>query len=317
MIQPRGPSVAAALLADALLGEPPETVHPVVLMGRAIYVFEGRALDLKGAGRRKAAGLLLAATLPALSFALSRLALRLSPSRLRWPVEVGLLSTTLSMRGLARSALAVQRELENGEVKFARARAGEMVGRDTEDLSPNEIARAAVESVAENASDGVVAPMLYGLFFGAPGALAYKAINTLDSMVGHPQPPYADLGWASARLDDLANLLPARLTVLLVAVSSGSARRAAAILHAARRYGSLARSPNAGWVEAAFAGALDLELGGANYYRGVLREGPTLGDGLTPKYADIGRAVRLMRRACVLLATLALAATFYRRNTGG
>lgn len=316
-MQARGPSVAAALLADALLGEPPETVHPVVLMGRAIYACEGRTLAIKDGGRRRIAGVLLAATLPTLSFALSRLALRLSPSRLRWPIEVGLLSTTLSMRGLARSALAVQRELENGEVNVARARAGEMVGRDTENLPPNEIARAVVESVAENTSDGVVAPMLYGFFFGAPGALAYKAINTLDSMVGYPRPPYADLGWASARLDDLANLLPARLTVLLVAVSSGSARRAAAILHTARRYGSLTRSPNAGWVEAAFAGALDLELGGANHYRGIPREGPTLGDGCKPKHADIGRAIRLMRRACLLLAGLAFAANLFRRNTGG
>ena len=316
-MQARGPSVAAALLADALLGEPPKTVHPVVLMGRVIYVFEGRTLAIKDGGRRRIAGVLLAATLPTLSFALSRLALRLSPSRLRWPIEVGLLSTTLSMRGLARSALAVQRELENGEVNVARARAGEMVGRDTENLPPNEIARAVVESVAENTSDGVVAPMLYGFFFGAPGALAYKAINTLDSMVGYPRPPYTDLGWASARLDDLANLLPARLTVLLVAVSSGSARRAAAILHTARRYGSLTRSPNAGWVEAAFAGALDLELGGANHYRGIPREGPTLGDGRKPKHADIGRAIRLMRRACLLLAGLAFAANLFRRNTGG
>ena len=305
MIRPRGASVAAALLADVLLGEPPEAAHPVVLMGRAISAFEGRVLALKGERRLRLAGLFLAAVLPTLSFVLTQLALRLTPPKLRRLLEVGLLSTALSMRGLARSALAVERGLDRGDLKMARARVKELVGRDTERLPPGEVARAAVESVAENTSDGVVAPMLYGLFFGAPGALAYKAVNTLDSMVGYPQPPYKDLGWAPARLDDLANLLPARLTALSVAAVSG---RGLTTLATARRYGSLTRSPNAGWVEAAFSGALDLRLGGANSYGGVLRQGPILGSGHPPEAADIRRAVSLMHRSCLLLVALALAA---------
>ena len=305
MIRPRGTAVAAALFADALLGEPPEAAHPVVLMGRAISAFEGRVLALKGERRLKLAGLFLAAALPTLSFALARLTLRLTPPKLRWPLEVGLLSTALSMRGLARSALAVERELEAGDLEAARTRVGELVGRDTEHLAPGEVARAAVESVAENTSDGVVAPMLYALLLGAPGALAYKAVNTLDSMVGHPQPPYGDLGWASARLDDLANLLPARLTALSVAAVSG---RGLTTLATARRYGPLTRSPNAGRVEAAFAGALGLELGGANSYGGVLRRGPVLGSGRPPEPSDIRMAVSLMRRSCLLIAALFLAA---------
>lgn len=310
MIRPRGTSVAAALLADALFGELPGTAHPVVLMGRAISAFEGRALALKDARRLRLVGLFLAVALPALSFILACIALRLAPPRLRWPFELGLLSTTLSMRGLARSALAVERELKGGDLEAARTRAGELVGRDTERLLPNEVARAAIESVAENTSDGVVAPMLYGLFLGAPGALAYKAINTLDSMVGHPQPPYEALGWAPARLDDLANLLPARLTALSVAAVAGSAGGAGvtATLSAARRYGPLTRSPNAGWSEAAFAGALGLRLGGANSYGGVIRHGPVLGNGHLPEATDIRRAVRLMCQTCLLLAALALAA---------
>jgi adenosylcobinamide-phosphate synthase len=170
---------------------------------------------------------------------------------------------------------------------------------------PGEVARAAVESVAENTSDGVVAPMLYALLLGAPGALAYKAVNTLDSMVGHPQPPYGDLGWASARLDDLANLLPARLTALSVAAVSG---RGLTTLATVRRYGPLSRSPNAGPVEAAFAGALGLKLGGANSYGGVLRRGPLLGSGRPPEPPDIRPAVSLMRRSCLLIAALFLAA---------
>ena len=156
-MQTYGAPVAAALLADALLGEPPGTVHPVVLMGHAISAFERRALALKKARSRKLAGLFLAATFPALSFALTRLVLRLVPARLRWTLEILLLSTTLSMRGLAHAALAVEHELERGGLADARARTGELVGRDTEVLSPSEVSRAAVESVAENASDGVVA----------------------------------------------------------------------------------------------------------------------------------------------------------------
>ncbi|MCA1727975.1 MAG: adenosylcobinamide-phosphate synthase CbiB [Actinobacteria bacterium] len=315
MIQARGPLVAAALLADALLGEPPETIHPVVLMGHAVSAFEGRSLPLKDAGWQRLAGLFLATALPALSFVLARFVLRLAPRNLRWLLEVGLFSTVLSMRGLTRSALAVERELEDGDLASARARVGELVGRDTAHLSPNEVTRAAIESVAENASDGVIAPMLYGLFFGPPGALAYKAVNTLDSMVGHPQPPYADLGLASARFDDLANLIPARLTALLAAAVSSPVHGAGTTLTSARRYGPLTSSPNAGWAEAAFAGSLGLRLGGANSYGGVIREGPTLGDGRPPEAADIRRAVHLMRRACLLLA--ALAAIFCRGSYGG
>src|SRR5215210_4941471 len=278
-------------------------------MGRAVSELERRALVLKDARRKRLAGLFLAAIVPVLSFAFARIGLRLAPKGLRWSLEVGLLSTALSMRGLALAALAVERELQSGDLVAARVRVGEMVGRDTAHLPPGEVARAAVESVAENTSDGVVAPMLYGLMGGAPGALAYKAVNTLDSMVGHPHPPYEDLGWASARLDDLANFVPARLTMLLAAAVSGfvGGTGVATTLVVASRYGPLTKSPNAGWAEAAFAGALELRLGGPNSYGGVLREGPVLGTGRLPETADIRRAVGLMRRACLLLAGLALA----------
>lgn len=304
----RGPTVAAALLTDAVFGEPPQAVHPIVLVGRAVSAFEERAFALKDARQRRFAGLLLAVTLPAISFALARMAIRLATPRLRWPFEIVLLSSALSMRGLARSALAVERELEGGDLVTARIRVGELVGRDTAHLSPHEVVRAAIESVAENTSDGVVAPMFYGLLWGAPGALAYKAVNTLDSMIGHPHPPYEDLGWASARLDDFANLLPARLTALFAAAVSDSVGIAATTLIIARRYGPLAKSPNAGWAEAAFAGALGLKLGGANWYGGVLRRGPILGSGRPPEAADVRLAVRLMRRTCLLFAGLALTA---------
>ena len=295
--------VAAALILDALLGEPPEKLHPTVWMGRAISACEGPAFGLQGAKSRRAAGILLAAILPTAAFLSCRLLLGAAPRGLRPALEIALLSTVLSMKGLGSAALTVRVELAGGRLEEARSRVGEFVGRDTSDLSEAGVCRAAVESVAENTSDGVVGPMLYGFLFGAPGALAYKAINTVDSMVGYRNPRYRDLGWAGARLDDLANLIPARLTVLAVAATSLSPAR---VLGAARRYGPLSSSPNAGHVEAACAGALGLRLGGTNFYGGVERRGPVLGDGRPPNVDDIGRAVALMHRVCVMVALAAM-----------
>jgi adenosylcobinamide-phosphate synthase len=295
--------VAAALMLDALLGEPPERLHPTVWMGRAISAFGARALTLQGANRRRAAGVLLAAALPSAAFLSCRALLRAAPRGLRPALEAALLSTALSMRSLGRAARAVQPALAGGRLEEARSRVGQFVGRDTSDLSEVGVCRAAVESVAENTSDGVVAPMLYGYLLGAPGALAYRAINTLDSMVGYTSPRYRHFGWAGARIDDLANLAPARLTVLAVAAASPSPAR---VLRTAHLYGPLSSSPNAGYAEAAFAGALGLRLGGTNIYGGVERQGPVLGDGRPPGVDDIGRAVALMRRACVAIPLAAL-----------
>jgi adenosylcobinamide-phosphate synthase len=267
-----------------------------------ISVYERHALRLKSPDAQRRAGLVLALSLPAATYLVTRYALARMPPLLRPFAEVALLSTALSMRGLARAAHAVEGELESGDLPAARRRVGEIVGRDTDELSRGEVSRAAVETVAENTSDGVVAPMLYGFLLGAPGALAYKATNTLDSMLGHPDPPYTHLGWAPARLDDLANLLPARLTVLAVALAS---RRPRATLRSAVKYGPRTKSPNAGRVEAAFAGALGLTLGGTNSYEGVPRGGPLLGEGRPAEPADVERAVRLMRRSCLLLGVLA------------
>lgn len=306
----RAAATVAALLVDATLGEPPETLHPTVWMGRAISALEAPALTLQSPEARRAAGVLLAAGLPTLAYGTSRLALNLVPRWLRAPLEITLLSTTISLRGLSDAAHAVERELESGDLPSARSRVRHFVGRDTHDLPETDVARAAVESVAENLSDGVTAPMLYGALFGAPGALAYKAVNTLDSMIGYRWSPYADLGRASARLDDLANFVPARLTALAVALLSNHPTVAIAT---ARRFAPLTASPNAGWPEAAFAGALDLRLGGAKTYGGRTHEGPVLGTGQPPGAADIGRAVALMRRTCALLACLSLVSAGPRR----
>lgn len=306
-----GGQVAAALVLDAAFGEPPEAVHPTVLMGRAISAYEEVALRLKSPGSRRLAGIALALFMPALVFVSTRKVLDAIPGKLRWTIGTALISTTLSMRGLEKAAAEVVHALNGGRLRAARTRVGRFVGRDTDGLSKTEVCRAAVESVAENTSDGVVAPMVYGLLFGAPGALAYKAVNTLDSMVGHPHPPHAEIGWAPARLDDLANLVPSRMTALSVAVVSG---RPSPTLRITSRYGPLTRSPNAGMAEAAFAGALGVRLGGANSYGGVTREGPALGEGRPPAPDDIRRAVSLMRRCCVLFGILAFLAGTVRRG---
>jgi adenosylcobinamide-phosphate synthase len=284
-----------------VLGEPPEAVHPIVLMGFVISAFEKRALRLKNPRSRRLAGIVLALSVPSLVFVFTRKILSVVPRKPGWVMGTALLCTTLSMRSLGEAAEEVERGLGEGRLDRSRRQVGRLVGRDTDELSESEVCRAAVESVAENTSDGVVAPMLYGVLFGAPGALAYKAVNTLDSMVGYRQPPYEDLGWASARLDDFANLAPSRLTMLCTAAISGRPLRT---LLSALRYGPLTASPNAGMAEAAFAGALGVKLGGANMYGGVLREGPILGDGRLPTPEDIRRAVRLMRRCCVLAGIL-------------
>ncbi len=307
----RGREVVAALILDAIFGEPPEALHPTVGIGRVISAFERRALEPKSPQLRYLLGVVLALSLPTLVFVLIRALLWSLPRRLRRPVEVALISTSLSMRGLGENAGDVERGLRAGDLERARASASKMVGRDTAGLPASEVARAAVESVAENTSDGVVAPMLYGLLLGAPGALAYRAVNTLDSMVGYRTHPYAELGWAPARLDDLANLAPARITVLMAAALSGRPFRT---LDTARRYGPLTTSPNAGWAEAAFAGALDSRLGGPNAYGGVVRQGPILGDGRPPGPEDVRHSVRLMRRCC---AVFAVAAVFARRVRRG
>lgn len=295
--------VAAALLLDDLLGEPPASLHPTVWMGKFIAAFEERAINIPSPLGRYLAGVVLAITLPGISFMAAHVLLSRVPQGIRWMLEPVLISTTLTMRGLGEAAMAVERELTARDLDKARRRVGEMVGRDTEDLCEGEVARAAVESVAENTSDGIIAPMLCGMLFGAPGALAYRAINTLDSMVGYRYPPYAELGWAPARLDDLANAIPARLTVLVVAAVSG---RPKSVLEGAIRFGPLHSSPNAGWVEAAFAAALGLKLGGPNRYLGVLHGGAVLGEGDTPARGDIRRTVLIMRRVSTLFALAAI-----------
>jgi adenosylcobinamide-phosphate synthase len=208
---------------------------------------------------------------------------------------------------LAREAGALAGELGEGRLEAARRRLPHLCGRDPAGLDEKQLCRATVESVAENTSDAVVAPLLWGVVGGVPGLLAYRAVNTLDAMVGHRDARYLRFGWAAARLDDAANWVPARLTGALIALwapaAGGSARQAWRVL---RRDGARHPSPNAGRCEAAMAGALGVRLGGANSYGGRVEHRPELGDGAGPGLADVRRAVRLSR--LVSATALALAA---------
>ncbi len=304
-----------ACLLDVMVGDPRWFPHPVRLMGLAIARSEQWVWHLaSGPGYERAAGAALAVGLPALCYGAGLLAIEAAgwmSAMLGAMVGVVLAWTTLAARDLADHATAVERALEAGSLDSARTAAGRIVGRDTAALSEGEVVRATVESVAEGACDGVVAPLVYLVLGGPPLALAYKAINTLDSMIGHHAEPYQHVGWASARLDDVANWVPARITALLLVLAAGIVSRRSRTMREGwrilRRDGHKHPSPNAGRPEAAMAGALQVQLGGLNLYRGEPELRPYLGDPGAPWHpAHIKEAVALMWTASFLAAVLAV-----------
>ena len=291
-------AVAAGLAADRLLGEPPAAVHPVVAFGRAMRAVEG-VLHRDS----RAAGVAHATVGVGLGIAAGRL------------VRSAAVATWLAVAGraLERAALEVAAALDAGDVDRARALLPALVGRDPADLDEKEVARAVVESVAENTVDAVVAPACWALVAGAPGALGYRAVNTLDAMVGHRSPRYERYGWASARLDDLAGWVPARVTAALVAAARP--RSAAAVWTAVRTQAPAHPSPNAGVAEAAFAAALGLRLGGQSRYGDRVEIRPPLGTGRPAETADIARAVALARDVGALSVVMsAISARITTRN---
>lgn len=281
--------LVAGVLLDAVLGDP-QRGHPVAVFGSAASRVE-RVLyaDSRSAGALHASLLTLA---PMTAAAAAGLML---PAGSRAAQVAVATWAVLGARSLGAEAQAVHAHLAAGDLPAARRRLRSLVGRDTRALDCCGISRAVVESVAENACDAVVAPLLWGAAAGVPGLVGHRAVNTLDAMVGHRSPRYARFGWASARLDDLANLVPARLTgalaAALAAVVDGSPRETARITS---RFARAHPSPNSGFGEAAFAGALGLRLGGSNVYEGRLDERPVLGDGRDAQPEDIARAVRLL-----------------------
>ena len=308
-----GPTAAGLVLgsaADLLLADP-RRGHPVAGFGAAAAALERWVWrDSRAAGAGHA--LVLTGTAAFVGGALRR-ATRQRPVA-RAVVTAAATWTVLGGTSLGRTAAGMQRALASGDLAAARELLPSLAGRDPSLLEEAELVRATVESVAENTSDAAVAPLFWGAVGGVPGLLAYRAVNTLDAMVGHRSPRYARFGWAAARLDDAANWLPARLTAALTvacAPAVGGSPRGA--LRAWRRDGAAHPSPNAGRCEAALAGALGLRLGGRNVYGTRVEDRPVLGEGRRPVADDIGRAVRLSRVVWCAAVVLAVAARLARR----
>jgi adenosylcobinamide-phosphate synthase len=296
-----------AVIVDLILGDPRWLPHPVVGIGRMITGLEKILRRL--ICNERLGGIILLAFVVGSVYAAARMIL-LGAFALRpifgYAVSVYLSFTCLALRSLHRESKLVADRLAAGDMEGARTYLSRIVGRDTEQLDEPEIWRALVETVAENTSDGVIAPIFYLMLGGPALGLAYKAVNTLDSMVGYKNDRYLRFGWASARFDDLANWLPARLTGLLMVVAASmtgfSGRRALRVM---LRDGRNHSSPNSGIPEAATAGALGVKLGGANRYFGVIVEKPTIGDATECLSVESYRgAVRLMYGSTALFLAL-------------
>jgi adenosylcobinamide-phosphate synthase len=298
-------AMAVAMAMDALVSWPAGLFarigHPVTWLGGLIDVLDARLnRDADAPALRRAAGIAAALLVIVLAAGLGwALQAEFSAAWSR-VVIVGFMSWPfVALRSLRDHVAAVALPLQAGDIAGARAAVAQIVGRDPAILDEAGIARAAIESLAENASDGIVAPVFWGALFGLPGIIGYKAINTLDSMIGHRTERHEAFGWASARIDDLANVVPARLTGLLF------------VLFARRRFDSMAcmmrdarrhRSINAGWPEAAMAGALGVRLSGPRIYHGRIADEPWLNEaGRDPRAADIVRGLAIYARAMILL----------------
>jgi adenosylcobinamide-phosphate synthase len=304
----------SALALDAMLGDPDwlwrRAPHPVVLIGRLIGWLD-RTLNRGTERARRLAGvaaLLMLIALPGGSAALLHWAL--GQSTLGTAPEALIVAILIAQRSLYDHVHAVWRALSGGGLEAGRKAVSLIVGRDPQALDEAGVCSAAIETLAENFSDGVVAPAFWYLVAGLPGIVIYKAVNTADSMIGHRTPHHEAFGWASARLDDLMNLVPARLsgllTIIAAAFTGGDTRRAASAM---LRDAPLHRSPNAGWPEAAMAGAMGIAVGGPRCYHGQRVEAAWMNGGgraaLVP--GDIGRCLQLFTAACAVQFAIVLA----------
>jgi adenosylcobinamide-phosphate synthase len=302
--------MAVAMVVDALMGCPDSLLarigHPVTWLGRLIAALDTQwNRETDAPWLRRAAGVATALLVIALAAGCAWMVQRIIPAGLIGIVIIGILAWPfVAFRSLYDHVAAVRDPLRAGDVEGARKKVAMIVGRDPSKLDEAGIARAAIESLAENASDGIVAPILWGALFGLPGIVGYKAVNTLDSMIGHRSERHRVFGWAAARIDDVANFVPARLTGLLfAALAVGEQRQAATsrMWQDARRH----RSINAGWPEAAMAGALGVRLCGPRFYGGELADEPWLNAmAADPAASDITKALELYVTAMFALTLL-------------
>lgn len=290
--------------------------HPVRLIGAACTRGERIARRYAGGDARRefAAGAVLCAALVGGTYAVARWTLRIAgriDTRFALALEIALAWTTLAARDLLCESAQVAAALEGADLPLARARLARIVGRDTLALDASEVARATIETLAESACDGIVAPLVALALGGVPLALAFKAASTLDSMIGHSEPPYTFLGRASARVDDVACWIPARVTALAICTFAGlTGGNSATAFQTWRTDGARHRSPNAGHPEAAIAGALQVRLGGTNRYGGVAYAAPLLGVRFaSPTCRSIETAMRLIAVVSLASAVAAIAVT--------
>ena len=306
---PTAAGLALGAVADLLLADP-RRGHPVAGFGQAAAALERRTWR-----DSRAAGVAYTGTCVGTAVALGLAASRLTADRPAARTALTALATWAVLGGtsLGRAAATMEQHLAAGDLPAARAHLSTLAGRDPSGLGEAELVRATVESVAENTSDAAVAPLFWGAVAGLPGLLGYRAVNTLDAMVGYRSPRYARFGWASARLDDVVNWVPARLTAALTVLTAplvgGSPAGAWRVW---RRDGAAHPSPNAGRCEASLAGALDLRLGGRNVYGARVEERPVLGDGRPPVRGDVVRAVRLSRAVWTAAAAVGAASRLRR-----
>ena len=304
-------AVVGGFVLDAIFGDPAWLPHPVVFMGRVISQLEKflrPRLPQTPQGELLGGGI-VAFVLPVGTFLFTALAClgaaKLSPW-LGLALQMFWCGQALAAKGLVQESRNVYRQLQQGDLPAARKAVSRIVGRDTENLTAEGVTKAAVETVAENASDGVIAPLLYMLLGGAPLALTYKAINTMDSMLGYKNDRYLYFGRAAAKLDDVANYLPSRLAALLwVAAAFFTGNHAGGAWHIWRRDRRNHASPNSAQTESACAGALGVQLAGPAFYFGKYYPKPTIGDPVRPiEPEDILRADRMMYAASLLALLL-------------
>jgi len=299
-------AITIAYLIDMFIGDPPNWPHPVRWIGKMITFFEkrlnkGKSKQLKGVGML----LFVLLSVYIIALVLVETGYGIHPI-VGVLVESIIISTTIAQKSLKRAALEVYRPLSKGGLSEARTKLSYIVGRDTESLDEGEIARGTIETVAENTSDGVTAPMFWALLGGAPLAMVYRAANTCDSMVGHMNNRYIEFGWASAKWDDVMNWLPSRLTGMIMLLGqrpdSITYKKAWTILF---RDAKKHPSPNSGWGEAAVAAILGIQLGGINYYQGIVSNRAKMGDPIQPIKADhIIQANHILSKTVLLFLLL-------------
>ncbi len=303
-------TLLAVCVLDGSLGDPRWLPHPVRAMGWVIQTVDEWVVRRKISDRQLViVGIILAVLLPGLAYLL---ALGLINAALSIHTYVGLTveiilgGSTIAMRDLYDHAKSVHSELLQGNLEQGRRAVGHMVGRDTDQLTEQEVVRGTVESTAESVVDGVVAPLFFLALGGVPLAMAFKAVSTLDSMVGYRRGHYRNLGWASAKLDDIANWIPARITACLMVLAGGVLGKGLSTMWQGmkilRRDAAKHPSPNSGWPEAAMAGALGVQLGGMNRYHGQPEARPILGDDVLPLLPE-----RIQQALNLLVLTYSLA----------